>query len=104
MSFEPTSSKNKKRHILNKAPEDAPSGGILGLAALSAAVLVCSVLAAKTLAYVVDRMDPPSTEAFLNVQMEAIAAPSHTKPLSDRYLRKGLDETATGSIKQLPLH
>ena len=104
MSFEPMSSKNKKRHILNKAPEDAPSGGIVGLAALSAAGLVCSVLAAKTLAYVLDRVDPPTTEALLTVELESAAAPSHSKPLSDRYLRKGLDETATGSIKQLPLH
>lgn len=100
MSAEQSQPKSSKRTLFTKDLQDPPNNGLFSLALLSAAVLVCGVLAAKTLAFVVDGLDPPSViVAFRQTAHQDNAPPVHTRALSDRFLRKGMDDMTTGSIE-----
>ncbi|MFM9162942.1 MAG: hypothetical protein ACKOPH_07775 [Methylocystis sp.] len=99
MSLEPYQPKPSKKTLFTKDNQDSSSNGGFSLALLSAAGLVCGVMAAKTLAVVVDGLDPPSViVALKQTTHRENAPPTHTRALSDRFLRKGLDDIATGSI------
>jgi hypothetical protein len=66
-------------------------------------MLLCSVLVAKTLAYMVDSLESPQalpeTQAF---SQQIPAPPFHRRALSDKFLRMGVDDISTGSISQAP--
>lgn len=85
---------------------ETPGGSSLpGLALLTALMLMCSVLVAKTLAYMVDSLEVRQGVEIAQVSPQpAPAAPVHRRALSDKFLRKGVDDIATGSIRLTPNH
>lgn len=87
----------RRKHFLVETPA-APV--LPGLAALTAVMLLCSVLVAKTLAYMVDSLETPQVVAESQSLPQPLSAPPlHRRALSDKFLRKGVDEIATGSIR-----
>jgi hypothetical protein len=83
---------------------EAPGGSSLpGLAVLTALMLMCSVLVAKTLAFMVENLEiGPGVELAQVSPQPAPATPVHRRALSDKFLRKGVDDLATGSIRPEP--
>lgn len=80
--------------------EPRTGSAVPGLAALTALMLVCSVIVAKTLAFMVDSLEARQEVAVSQaLPQQASAQPSHRRALSDRFLRKGVDEIVTGSIR-----
>jgi len=83
---------------------EMPAGAALpGLAALTALMLLCSVILAKTLAYMVDSLEIPQIVAATQALPPTLPVPPlHRRALSDKFLRKGVDEMATGSVSPRP--
>ncbi len=79
---------------------EMPAGSALpGLAVLTALMLFCSVIVAKTLAYMVDTLEVPQiVVASQSLPQTLPAPPLHRRALSDKFLRKGVDDMATGSL------
>lgn len=84
---------------------EMPAGAALpGLVALTALMLLCSVILAKTLAYMVDSLEIPQiVVATQSLPPTLSTPPLHRRALSDKFLRKGVDEMATGSLPPRPL-
>ena len=71
-----------------------------GLAALTAIMLLCSVIVAKTLAHMVESLEAPqAVAASQSPDQTPSVPPLHRRALSDKFLRMGVDEIATGSIR-----
>ena len=82
--------------------ETTGGSALPGLAALTALMLLCSVLVAKTLAYMVERVEVRQEVDVAQALPSLTPDPSHRRALSDRFLRKGIDEVVTGSVHPYP--
>ena len=82
--------------------ETTGGSALPGLAALTALMLLCSVLVAKTLAYMVERVEVRQEVDVAQALPSLTPDPSHRRALSDRFLRKGIDEVVTGSVRPYP--
>jgi len=87
----------RRRRLLVETPGISP---LPGLVVLTALMLMCSVLVAKTLAYMVENIEVhQGIEMVQALTQPAPASPVHRRALSDKFLRKGVDDIATGSIR-----
>lgn len=96
----PDYSRDKRRE--RSSAETSAGPALPGLAALTALMLLCSVLVAKTLAYMVERVEVRQSVDVAQALPPQTPDPSHRRALSDRFLRKGIDEVATGSVHRHP--
>ena len=97
MSVQKTPPKDRQRRPFRAAPPDAADAW--SLAVVTAALLLCSILVAKTLSFMFEGATTagPAIVAAEEPAARRVAS-SHRRALSDRFLRRGVDETATGSI------
>jgi hypothetical protein len=94
------SSDNQRRRLLVETQGGSP---LPGLAVLTALMLMCSVLVAKTLAYMVESLEfRQGVEMAQASPRPNSAPPVHRRALSDKYLRMGVDDISTGAIYPLP--
>jgi hypothetical protein len=72
------------------------------LAVVTAALLLCSILFAKTLSFMVEgaTASGPAVAAGQapHAQSALRLSPAHRRALSEKFLRQGIDDIATGSI------
>lgn len=89
-----------RRPFRAAAPPDAVDAW--SLAVVTAALLLCSILVAKTLSFMVEGATAAGQAVATAEEPGARSAlrlsPAHRRALSEKFLRRGIDDTATGSI------
>lgn len=97
MPAQKTPQNDRQRRPMRTAAPDAADAW--SLAVVTAALLLCSILVAKTLSFMIEgaTMVGPAVVSAEEPMGRRVVS-SHRRALSDRFLRRGVDETATGSV------
>ena len=101
MPVQKTPQNDRPRRPMRPTAPDAADAW--SLAVVTAALLLCSILVAKTLSFMFEGTTTvgPAVVSAEEPTKDPAGRPlvsSHRRALSDRFLRRGVDETATGSI------